>query len=46
MKTTSKWMKRWIEEKIKYYESLLQNAPDEKFRQELEEGIRILKELL
>ncbi len=43
---SNKWMKKWIREKIKYYESLLENNPDEKFRAEIEEGIRILKELL
>ncbi|MBN1899173.1 MAG: hypothetical protein JW827_10370 [Spirochaetes bacterium] len=43
---SNKFMKQWIREKIKYYESLLEDNPDANFRAELEEGIKILKELL
>ncbi len=43
---SDKWMRKWIREKIKYYESLLKDSDDQKFKAEIEEGIKILKELL
>ncbi len=40
------WIRKWITEKIKYYESFINNNPDSNLRKEFEDGIKILKELL
>jgi|GEM_PF-5757085 len=40
------WIKSWVIKKIKYYENFLKNNNNSPIREEIEEGIKILKELL
>ena len=40
------WMKKWVTKKIKYYEKFLKNNQKSPIRNDVEEGIQILKELL
>ncbi len=40
------WIRSWINEKIKYYESFIKNNPDSALKNEFSEGIKILKDLL
>lgn len=43
---TDNWIKKWVKKKIKYYESFLKNNNGSPIRNEVEESIKILRELL
>ena len=40
------WIKNWISKKIKYYENYLNKNHNSPIKNEVEESIRILKDLL
>ncbi len=46
MRTGEEWLNKWIQKKIVYYERFLQNNPECKYAKQIEEGIKILREML
>ncbi|MDD5065670.1 MAG: hypothetical protein PHF84_01360 [bacterium] len=45
MKAT-KWLKGWVQKRIRYYESFLLKNPDTDLRKEIAETIKHLRELV
>lgn len=43
---SNNWIKSWVRKKIRYYEMYLKHNPDSPIRNEVEENIRILKDLI
>ena len=42
----NEWIKNWVKKKIGYYETYLKDHWDSPIKEEIEESIRILKELI
>ena len=40
------WMRKWVKKKIQHYEGFLKKNQNSLIRKEIEESIKILKELL
>ena len=42
----NQWIKKWVKKKIEFYETYLEQHKSSPIKEEVEESIRILKELI